>query len=112
VNGHGWHGEAAVSRTGHAGAGTTSTLTRTPPVGPEQVFANKIGFGRGYPWAAAASAPSASYPVATQVVADSLTLQKRHLRPDADPALDLCADGFEKVRSHLGTVTAQGRTAS
>jgi dTDP-4-amino-4,6-dideoxygalactose transaminase len=69
---------------------------------PEQrVFADRVGFGRGYPWAAGAPEPGADCPVARAVIDDSLTLQKRHLNPQAGPALQRYADGFEKVWRHL-----------
>ncbi|HEX8007974.1 MAG TPA: DegT/DnrJ/EryC1/StrS family aminotransferase [Trebonia sp.] len=82
------------------------------PLPDQKVIADRIGFGRGYPWTAAPSAPSADYPVARQVIGDSLTLQKRHLNPDAGPALDRYADGFEKVWDALETVAALAGTAS
>jgi dTDP-4-amino-4,6-dideoxygalactose transaminase len=47
--------------------------------------------------------PSA-YATATAVIEDSLTLQKRHLNPEAGPILDLYADGFEKVWENLDAV--------
>ena len=45
-----------------------------------------------------------SYATATAVIEDSLTLQKRHLNPDAGPVLDLYADGFEKAWENLDAV--------
>lgn len=45
-----------------------------------------------------------SYATATAVIEDSLTLQKRHLNPDAGPILDLYADGFEKAWENLDAV--------
>jgi perosamine synthetase len=76
---------------------------------PEQeVFRDRHGYGRGVPWTlteSAASAPDpASYATATAIVEDSLTLQKRHLNPDAGPILDLYADGFEKAWENLDAV--------
>jgi perosamine synthetase len=67
----------------------------------QRVFADRIGFGAGYPWAAGAPMPAADCPVAESVIDDSLTLQKRHLNPQAGPALQQYADGFEKVWRHL-----------
>jgi perosamine synthetase len=72
----------------------------------QRVFTDRTGFGDGYPWRAGADGPvSASpvtdCPVAEAVIDDSLTLQKRHLNPDAGPALQRYADGFEKVWRHL-----------
>jgi dTDP-4-amino-4,6-dideoxygalactose transaminase len=74
------------------------TLPRQP------VFTERAGFGAGYPWAAGAPGPAAGCPVADAVIDDSLTLQKRHLNPQAGPALERYADGFEKVWRHLDVV--------
>ena len=72
---------------------------------PEQkVFADHVGFGKDYPWAVAEPGPVSDCPVAKAVLADSLTLQKRHLNPEAGPALQRYADGFEKVWRHLDVV--------
>ena len=78
---------------------------------PEQkVFAERIGFGRGHPWAATTAAePVAPHPVTDAVIADSLALQRRHLHPDAGPALQAYADGFVKVWDHLDTVAVLAR---
>jgi hypothetical protein len=46
------------------------------------------------------------------VVEDSLTLQKRHLNPDAGSLLDLYADGFEKAWEHLDVVARMARQAA
>lgn len=67
----------------------------------QQVFTERVGFGAGYPWTAAAPGPAADCPVARAVIDDSLTLQKRHLNPQAGPALERYAGGFEKVWRHL-----------
>jgi dTDP-4-amino-4,6-dideoxygalactose transaminase len=78
----------------------------------QKVFAERTGFGAGLPWSAAAGVePSAPHPVTDEVIADSLTLQKRHLNPAAGPALQRYADGFEKVWQHLDTVAALARSA-
>jgi len=76
---------------------------------PEQeAFRNRDGYGHGVPWTLTdppASEPDpASHAIATAIVEDSLTLQKRHLNPEAGPVLDLYADGFEKVWEHLDAV--------
>lgn len=52
-----------------------------------------------------------SYATATAVIEDSLTLQKRHLNPDAGPVLDLYADGFEKAWENLDAVARIARPA-
>ena len=51
----------------------------------------------------------ASYATTTAVIEDSLTLQKRHLNPDAGAVLDLYADGFEKAWEHLDTIARMAR---
>lgn len=76
----------------------TSTLPR------QRVFTERIGFGAGYPWAAGTPGPAADCPTAEAIIDDSLTLQKRHLNPQAGPALQRYADGFEKVWRHLDVV--------
>ncbi len=53
----------------------------------------------------------AGWPVTRQVIADSLTLQKRHLHPGSGPLLQRYADGFEKVWANLDTVAAMARAA-
>lgn len=70
----------------------------------QRVFTERTGFGAGYPWAAAGAGAAADCPVAEAVIEDSLTLQKRHLNPQAGPALHRYADGFEKVWQHLDVV--------
>lgn len=59
--------------------------------------------------------PSA-YATTRAVIEDSLTLQKRHLNPDAGSILDLYADGFEKVWENLDAVARiaanQGKSES
>jgi dTDP-4-amino-4,6-dideoxygalactose transaminase len=68
----------------------------------QRVFTDRVGFGKGYPWTACPPArPVPACPVAEAVIEDSLTLQKRHLNPQAGPALQRYADGFEKVWRHL-----------
>jgi len=67
----------------------------------QRVFTDRAGFGGGYPWTAGTPGPAADCPVAQAVIDDSLTLQKRHLNPQAGPALERYADGFEKVWRHL-----------
>lgn len=77
------------------------------PLAEQRVFTERDGFGHGYPWAAGVTEhTTAPYPVTRQVLDDSLTLQKRHLHPDAASALARYADGFEKVWQHLDTVAA------
>jgi dTDP-4-amino-4,6-dideoxygalactose transaminase len=78
----------------------------------QKVFRDRVGFGGGLPWSAGSGAePQSPHPVTDQVIADSLTLQKRHLNPGAGPALQHYADGFEKVWQHLDTVISLARAA-
>lgn len=67
----------------------------------QRVFTDRIGFGGGYPWTAGSPGSATDCPVAEAVIDDSLTLQKRHLNPQAGPVLQRYADGFEKVWRHL-----------
>jgi perosamine synthetase len=46
---------------------------------------------------------------ATAIVEDSLTLQKRHLNPEAGPLLDRYADAFEKAWAHLDVIARIAR---
>lgn len=94
---------AAVHRLLRAeGVPVSRYQIRTLP--SQRVFTERIGFGAGYPWAAGSPGPAACCPVAEAVIDDSLTLQKRHLNPQAGPALQRYADGFEKVWRHLDVV--------
>jgi dTDP-4-amino-4,6-dideoxygalactose transaminase len=52
------------------------------------------------------------YATAAAVIEDSLTLQKRHLNPDAGPILDLYADGFEKVWENLDAVARIAKSSA
>jgi perosamine synthetase len=80
------------------------------PLPCQQVFTDRIGFGRGYPWAAADSpGPPADFPMASAIIDDSLTLQKRHLNPAAHDTLQQYAAAFEKVWRHLDVVEAMAR---
>lgn len=81
------------------------------PLPAQKVFAERIGFGAGYPWAAGAPPAAAECPVTQAVLDDSLVLQKRHLPPSAAAALDRYADGFEKVWQHLDVVAPMARAA-
>ena len=76
---------------------------------------DRIGFGAGYPWSVTgAPGPAAgeSYPVARAVIADSLTLQKRHLHPGSGDLLRLYADAFEKVWANADMVATLAAAAS
>jgi dTDP-4-amino-4,6-dideoxygalactose transaminase len=71
------------------------------PLPRQRVFAERKGFGGGYPWAAGDPHGDADCPVTRAVIDDSLTLQKRHLNPDSGQTLQRYADAFEKVWRHL-----------
>lgn len=58
-----------------------------------------------------AGAPEGPWPNAEAVIESSLTLQKRHLNPDAGSFLQKCADGFAKVWQHLDVVASMARSA-
>ncbi|WP_116248117.1 DegT/DnrJ/EryC1/StrS aminotransferase family protein [Nocardiopsis sp. FIRDI 009] len=49
------------------------------------------------------------FPVSLGVIEETLTLQRWHLNPASGPVLDLCADAFEKVWTHLDDVVEVGR---
>jgi dTDP-4-amino-4,6-dideoxygalactose transaminase len=83
------------------------------PLPDQKAFTDRIGFGKGYPWTALREPePRPEYPVTTAVIADSLTLQKRHLHPQAGPTLQCYADAFEKVWQNLPVVADLARAAS
>jgi dTDP-4-amino-4,6-dideoxygalactose transaminase len=83
------------------------------PLPDQKVFVDRIGFGAGYPWAVTgAPAPSSDYPVARAIIADSLTLQKRHLHPGSGELLGLYADAFEKVWANRDAVVTLATAAS
>ncbi len=125
---HAWHilrlrfDPAAAGLTGVSPAGMRDALRRLlraegvpmsryqlMPLPDQQVFTDRIGFGRGYPWAAAEPEPRPDCPVTRAILADSLTLQKRHLNPAAHDTLQHYAAAFEKVWRHLDVVEAMGR---
>ncbi len=91
---------AAVHRLLRA-EGVPVSRYQTTTLPKQRVFTERIGFGAGYPWAAGTPGPAADCPTAEAIIDDSLTLQKRHLNPEAGPALQRYADGFEKVWRHL-----------
>lgn len=77
------------------------------PLPDQKVFTDRVGFGSGYPWSvtgAPGTVAGEGYPVARAVIADSLTIQKRHLHPGSGELLDLYADAFEKVWANGDTV--------
>jgi dTDP-4-amino-4,6-dideoxygalactose transaminase len=85
------------------------------PLPDQKVFVDRVGFGAGYPWSvtgAPATVAGADYPVARAIIADSLTLQKRHLHPGSGDLLDLYADAFEKVWANSEIVATLAKAAS
>lgn len=85
------------------------------PLPDQKVFVDRVGFGAGYPWTVTgAPGPAAGedYPVTRAVIADSLTLQKRHLHPGSGDLLRLYADAFEKVWANTDLVATLAAAAS
>jgi perosamine synthetase len=85
------------------------------PLPDQKVFVDRIGFGSGYPWSvtgAPASPAGTDYPVARAIIADSLTLQKRHLNPGSGELLGLYADAFEKVWANTDMVATLAAAAA
>ncbi|GIF96660.1 DegT/DnrJ/EryC1/StrS family aminotransferase [Catellatospora citrea] len=85
------------------------------PLPDQKVFVDRLGFGSGYPWSvtgAPATVAGEGYPVTRAVIADSLTIQKRHLNPGAGELLDLYADAFEKVWANSDMVATLAKAAS
>ena len=74
------------------------------PLPEQRVFRERVGFGRGYPWAISGARQDGSWPNASAVIEDSLTLQKRHLNPHSGALLDRYADAFEKVWEHVDVI--------
>lgn len=85
------------------------------PLPDQKVFVDRLGFGSGYPWSvtgAPATIAGEGYPVTRAVIADSLTLQKRHLHPGSGDLLGLYADAFDKVWANRDTVATLAKAAS
>lgn len=85
------------------------------PLPDQKVFVDREGFGSGYPWSvtgAPATVACEGYPVTRAVIADSLTLQKRHLHPGSGDLLGLYADAFDKVWANRDTVATLAKAAS
>ncbi|MET7680659.1 DegT/DnrJ/EryC1/StrS family aminotransferase [Streptomyces sp. NPDC005423] len=85
------------------------------PLPDQRVFVDRVGFGSGYPWSvtgAPGTTAGEGYPVTRAVIADSLTLQKRHLHPGAGELLGLYADAFEKVWANRDMVATLAAAAS
>ncbi|GAA1371324.1 DegT/DnrJ/EryC1/StrS family aminotransferase [Catellatospora chokoriensis] len=85
------------------------------PLPDQKVFVDRLGFGSGYPWSvtgAPGTVAGEGYPVTRAVIADSLTIQKRHLNPGAGELLDLYADAFEKVWANSDMVATLAKAAS
>lgn len=85
------------------------------PLPDQKVFVDRLGFGSGYPWSvtgAPGTVAGEGYPVTRAVIADSLTIQKRHLHPGSGPLLDLYADAFEKVWANRDVVATLAKETS
>ncbi|MFI7426815.1 DegT/DnrJ/EryC1/StrS family aminotransferase [Micromonospora sp. NPDC049836] len=84
------------------------------PLPDQKVFVDRVGFGGGYPWTVTGDAApaAADHPVARAIIADSLTLQKRHLNPGSGELLGLYADAFEKVWANRDAVATLAAAAS
>ncbi|MFE4594063.1 DegT/DnrJ/EryC1/StrS family aminotransferase [Streptomyces laurentii] len=85
------------------------------PLPDQKVFVDRVGFGSGYPWAvtgAPGTVEGEGYPVTRAVIADSLTIQKRHLHPGAGELLGMYADAFEKVWANRDVVAALAKAAA
>jgi dTDP-4-amino-4,6-dideoxygalactose transaminase len=85
------------------------------PLPYQKVFVDRLGFGSGYPWSvisAPATVAGEGYPVTRAVIADSLTIQKRHLHPGSGDLLGLYADAFDKVWANRATVATLAKAAS
>ncbi|GLY28389.1 DegT/DnrJ/EryC1/StrS family aminotransferase [Kineosporia sp. NBRC 101731] len=85
------------------------------PLPDQKVFVERLGFGSGYPWSvtgATGTIAGEGYPVTRAVIADSLTIQKRHLHPGSGDLLGLYADAFEKVWENRDAVATLAGAAS
>lgn len=85
------------------------------PLPDQKVFVDRLGFGSGHPWSvigASGTVAGAGYPVTRAVIADSLTIQKRHLHPGSGDLLGLYADAFDKVWENRDMVASLARAAS
>jgi perosamine synthetase len=85
------------------------------PLPAQPAFAGRDGLG-GYPWRLPGVPEpryrAEDYPIALDVIEDSLTLQRWHLNPAAEPLLRRCVDAFEKVWENLDTIAALARARS
>jgi dTDP-4-amino-4,6-dideoxygalactose transaminase len=86
------------------------------PLPGQRVFQTREGFGRGHPWTLSEANPQSyrieDYPETMAVVEDSLTIQRRHLNPEAGPILDLYAEAFHKVWEHLDAIARIARATA
>jgi dTDP-4-amino-4,6-dideoxygalactose transaminase len=82
------------------------------PLPQQKAFTTKLGLG-GYPWRLTGvpeiTYRAEDYPQTVAVIADSLTLQRWHLNPQAGPVLELVADAFEKVWENMDSIAQMTR---
>lgn len=84
------------------------------PIPGMKTFQTQEGFGNGYPWALSGALPQhyavEDYPNALATIDNSLTIQRRHLNPDAGPLLMLYAEAFCKIWENLSTLVYIARS--
>ncbi|MGQ0825938.1 MAG: DegT/DnrJ/EryC1/StrS family aminotransferase [Actinomycetota bacterium] len=83
------------------------------PLPAQRVFQEQEGYGSGRPWTLPGARTQQydvhEFPNALAVIEGSLTLQKRHLHPDAGPLLQWYVAAFTKVWEHIEVVAARAR---
>lgn len=86
------------------------------PLPGQEVFKSRDGFGSGVPWTLPGVQPPSyqpeDHPNTMAVIADSLTLQRRHVNPFTSELLGRYADGFEKVWGQMETIAKMARFRS
>jgi dTDP-4-amino-4,6-dideoxygalactose transaminase len=84
------------------------------PLPGHQTFQAQEGFGCGYPWKLPGVPPQRyiieDYPNTLAVIEDSLTLQRRHLNPNAGALLNLYAKAFCKIWENLEHIARIARS--
>ena len=83
------------------------------PLPGQPVFQQRIGFGRGEPWASSGSTVDyamSGFPVTAQVIEDSMVLRRFHLNPGAGELMSAWADAMEKVWGDLDRIHQLARS--